>query len=466
MTDELQQMKSIQTFISDLSKNATASLMDHPDTLYDIAAARNRRSTYIGAASMYIVWKEDIVIATTGAPGSYCYHELNGDRTCEYYYNGGLNFTDNRVNLVTGPSSNFSASQGPNSDTFPIGDYYRWDPSGVVWLDIGFRGFLNIYSMSGNSLSSRDFTYLRYNFSVLSPAAPRAGPTTGIGLEGILQTSALVSYLSVRELTAPCKRLWVVVTRRARVPKRWAANVPDIFTTSVYDAATNTSTLTAAMALNCTNKIVQITAQYLLSTYGSFDVPQDTNLRIDSSDGYILANTRLIDDGRGLRILLVVTLPESDYLSAITQTEKKVIGVAVGVAVAMLVLGVALSYLVTLPLRKFASIMQQTGYMDNRSFVMEISHMQDVFGCVHPPPPPRFCFLPTLSIPGRRNYPGYLHPGPPAKLTSYFRTMLRKFADAIQANKNLVSKTGTSSAGQSKAGTVNHTSRPGVRDQP
>ncbi|RKO86350.1 hypothetical protein BDK51DRAFT_31358, partial [Blyttiomyces helicus] len=50
MTEEMQQTPSIYDYIQSLATNHTSSLMDFPVALYDIAAAQDRRSSYIGAA--------------------------------------------------------------------------------------------------------------------------------------------------------------------------------------------------------------------------------------------------------------------------------------------------------------------------------------------------------------------------------------------------------------------------------
>ncbi|RKO83640.1 hypothetical protein BDK51DRAFT_28215, partial [Blyttiomyces helicus] len=325
-----------------------------------------------------------------GGPSEYCTRTSNGSRPCRFLLNGGVNYTDLSVSLLPMPIP--EVEEGTNRE--PIGDYQMWDPSGLSWLDI--EGVVQ-------GLRACRSTRI-YNFSIDSSEAPTASPVTGISFQGILQTSGMVDFL---QGTRRCE-VWHSLDKRIReahVPK-WGATQGTAF--AVLDQVHNTSI--AANAVNCTNAPVQATAQYIVRTYGSFNVQETTSVRIKSKNNWILINTRMIDDGRGLQILLVVILPESDYLSTITKTTISAIGVCVGVSEAVLLVGITISYLVALLLRTLAGSMHQavsfdfsplqTDCMRDRSIVLEISDLEFAFGSIlkmfadaiqsHaiPPPPP------------------------------------------------------------------------------
>ncbi|RKO86944.1 hypothetical protein BDK51DRAFT_33945 [Blyttiomyces helicus] len=361
LTQDLQQEIEIQNYIFSLATNSTSDLMDFPNVLYELAAAQDKRSAYIGAVALDVLGGQSITIPGLGNPGVFCQYPIAGIHTCSLFLNAGVNYTDLKVNLPPLPAPLGTEGAG----TEPFGNYFKWDPTGIQFFDLFGTVFGAIECRHGQT----------YDFSINATA----GPQTTVASEGILQTSGMETFLQMLQLTPKS-----IVSLWGLDGLMWAAN--QNITTTLNPAKT---ALTAVSALNCTNELVSTTAKYLLANYGSFNVPQDTSLRIQYSDGYLLANTRMIDDGRGLQILLVVTLPESDYLAKITATKNQVIRVAVGVAVAMLILGVAVSFLITMPVRRFVTIMQQAtafdfsalhqGYIEDRSYVMEISHMQDVF---------------------------------------------------------------------------------------
>ncbi|RKO85734.1 hypothetical protein BDK51DRAFT_25549 [Blyttiomyces helicus] len=251
--------------------------------------------------------------------------------------------------------------EGPNRE--PIGDYQMWDPAGLAWIDIegvlqGLRGCWNTRI---------------YNFNIDLPEAPTASSVTGISFQGILQTSGLVDFLQTIYLTPNS-----IVSLWGLDGTMWGTNQGTAFT--VLDEVFNTST--AANAVNCTNPLVKATAQYILQTYGSYNVQETTNFRIKCGDDWILANTRMINDGRGLQILLVVTLPESDYLHTVTQTKINAIAVSVSMAAAVLILAIVISHVVTLPLRRLVRIMQQAVHLDfsalQSDWIRNFSHLKEL----------------------------------------------------------------------------------------
>ncbi|RKO93374.1 hypothetical protein BDK51DRAFT_29983 [Blyttiomyces helicus] len=399
MTEELWATKSIGDYVAKLSTNASAKLAEFPDALYDIALAQKRREAYLYGAALAVIGGDFVFIGSKATNGVHGTH-VNGTRLCESFYNAGIITANYTVDLKMLPGQSAENCLGPpDMDDSPIEAYITWNPTKMSFFPIGDEAIQGYVACTDSRV---------FDFSIHNPQSLEAGPITAIAIFGVLEASGVVAYLEVRMET--WSTLGYIAAGKGLDGMMWGAN--QNISVSIDPV---TSLPSAAAAVNCTNNLVQATARYLLDTYGTFNITEDTSLRLQYSGGYLLANTRMIDDGRGLQILLVVTLPESDYLGTITATQHRLIGVAAGVAAAMLLMGIALSLLVTLPLRKFDNIMQQacigeaeemagahaanfdfsalqSGYMDERSFVKEIASMQDVFG-----------------------------------------TMLRKFADAIQS---------------------------------
>ncbi|RKO83654.1 hypothetical protein BDK51DRAFT_33408, partial [Blyttiomyces helicus] len=390
MTQGLHDSISAHEYISSLSKNASASLLDFPDMLYDMATARDRRSAYINAMALIVIQGESLFIPATGAPGLYCSRTPNGSRPCRFLLNGGVNYTDFSVSLL--PITMPESEEGPNRE--PFGNYQIWDPSGLQWLDI-----------EGVVLGLRACWNTRvFNFSIDLPEDPTGSPGTAISFQGIMLTSGVIDSLKVSP--SGCIAKWYPVSRDAK-PQRFfkALHLTPNSIVSLWSLdgtlwGTNQGTtfvvinevpqtIAGMNAVNCTNPLVKATAEYILQTYGSYNVQVTTNFRIKYGDDWILANTRIIDDGRGLEILLVVTLPESDYLHTVTQTKVTAIAVCSSMAAAVLILAIVISYVVTLPLRKLVTIMQQAVHLDfsplesdwirNCSHVKELADTGEVF---------------------------------------------------------------------------------------
>ncbi|RKO86815.1 hypothetical protein BDK51DRAFT_38193 [Blyttiomyces helicus] len=380
MTEELHEMKSVGTYIANLATNSSASLMDYPDMLYDIAAARGRRSSYINAGS----GRKETAAYTARA--------YQAERRAAAPFNNGVNIGDFTVDLSLEPGSCF----GPNPDKYRMGTYLRWDPNNITFLPLSgetVQGFMGCEN------------FRTYNFSLVSPRAPTAGPVTSVATAGVLHTAGIVNYLQVR--TEPA------LTVNGGCRFLWGANQ------NVSVAIDPETTLpSAAFAVNCTNIHVQTTARYILKTYGSFNVTQDTSLRIEYPGGYILANTRMIDDDRGLRILLVVDGKKRHRHHCGHGRGHVSVGhwdVVLGHAAAVEIYYNYEAGIVTVPVTGggregwTASLLAghynvlthpptpntahstwgqatnfdfnalESGYMEERSFVREISNMQDVF---------------------------------------------------------------------------------------
>ncbi|TPX53670.1 hypothetical protein PhCBS80983_g06243 [Powellomyces hirtus] len=134
----------------------------------------------------------------------------------------------------------------------------------------------------------------------------------------------------------------------------------------------------------------QIAAQALLAKYGTYDKgPDATSLRVSSPDGALLIDSRRVKDATNINWTVMLAIPENDLLGPLQASRKKVIGVSVGVAVAMLAFAAFVAYLVTRPLLELTAIMMQAsnmdfsalqkGYLTKQLFVRELSVMQGVF---------------------------------------------------------------------------------------
>ncbi|KAJ3006504.1 hypothetical protein HKX48_000097, partial [Thoreauomyces humboldtii] len=147
-------------------------------------------------------------------------------------------------------------------------------------------------------------------------------------------------------------------------------------------------------------------------------LPVRTSNRYNLAVGACYVETYTLVDAYGFDVTIMLVIPEDDLLGPMKSTRKKVLGSSIGIAAGMLALAAATSALVTRPVRRLTAIMGQAtnmdftalqgGYLENKSRILELAKMQEVFG-----------------------------------------TMLKRFAAAIQANKNL--NTGTRMTGQNSA---------------
>ncbi|KAJ3294333.1 hypothetical protein HK104_003678 [Borealophlyctis nickersoniae] len=142
-------------------------------------------------------------------------------------------------------------------------------------------------------------------------------------------------------------------------------------------------------AIEANNTLVQSAAHYLLDRFGTYDIPQNVSTTIQTGLGPTIMLARTVDLPGGLRWILMLTIPEDDLLGAIKESRKKIIGTSAGVVVGTLIAAAGVTYIITYPLRTLSRIMKEAttfdfsalknGYLDARSFIGELSSMQETF---------------------------------------------------------------------------------------
>ncbi|KAI8816848.1 uncharacterized protein EV422DRAFT_607366 [Fimicolochytrium jonesii] len=136
---------------------------------------------------------------------------------------------------------------------------------------------------------------------------------------------------------------------------------------------------------------IAIPAQKVLAKYGSYaKIPDATSNTFSTANGDLFVDTRRINDATNINWTVMLAIPQSDLLGPLKASRNKVIGVSVGIAVAMLAFAAFSSYFVTRPLRELTRIMVQAsnmdfsalqqGYLKQTQFVRELGKMQAVFG--------------------------------------------------------------------------------------
>ncbi|KAI9105876.1 hypothetical protein DFS34DRAFT_33656 [Phlyctochytrium arcticum] len=163
-------------------------------------------------------------------------------------------------------------------------------------------------------------------------------------------------------------------------------------------------------ALNVPQDYISSSAKSLANKYQSANLsslPSRTSDLFDGPGGKSYVETFAYSDRFGFNLTIMIIIPELDLLGTVISTRRNVLVTSVAVAVGMLAFAAATSILVTRPVAQLTNVMKQAtamdfsalqgGYLDKQSAIRELASMQVVF-----------------SI------------------------MLKRFAGAIQSNRNLV----------------------------
>jgi HAMP domain-containing protein len=127
---------------------------------------------------------------------------------------------------------------------------------------------------------------------------------------------------------------------------------------------------------------IQASAQYLVETFGSIDQIEDEQQIVFDLDGE-RQYTRIVplDDGRGLEWLIVVVIPESDFMEPIYANTRTTVLLSLGILVVVTVLGLRLARWIIQPV--FA-VMDTAAAIEAGNFNAEsldpIGKRQDEFG--------------------------------------------------------------------------------------
>ncbi|KAJ3151551.1 hypothetical protein HDU89_001994 [Geranomyces variabilis] len=182
---------------------------------------------------------------------------------------------------------------------------------------------------------------------------------------------------------------------------------------------------------------ISVPAANALRTYGSYaNLPDNYDEASSTSNGNYFSNMVRIKQ-YGMDWIVLVSIAERDINEPIVQSRKKVLITSLCVAFGMLCFAAAASFIITIPLKKLTAIMKQatnmdfsalsTGYLDRKVPISELAEMQRVFS-----------------------------------------TMLERFAQAIQNNRDLNrpgnsihSAVASTLPGTTKMGTASQIAAPG-----
>lgn len=135
-------------------------------------------------------------------------------------------------------------------------------------------------------------------------------------------------------------------------------------------------------ATQSSEPLIQASAQYLVETFGGMDQIKDEQQIIFDLDGE-RQFTRVIplDDGRGLEWLIVVVIPESDFMEPIYANTRTTVLLSLGILVVVTILGLGLARWIIQPV--FA-VMDTAAAIEAGNFNAEsldpIGKRQDEFG--------------------------------------------------------------------------------------
>ncbi|KAI8853868.1 hypothetical protein BC829DRAFT_439657 [Chytridium lagenaria] len=151
-------------------------------------------------------------------------------------------------------------------------------------------------------------------------------------------------------------------------------------------------------AVNNPNALISASATFVANLYGTNgtiqSIPSTSAQTFATSfkalDDDILVNGYWIrDDSSGMKWLVLLTIPSNDFLAVIRSTFRNAILSVAGFCCASLILSGLLSYLIASPLSKLAKSMVQAtqfdfselrdGYLERRSCVTEIGRLEGVF---------------------------------------------------------------------------------------
>ena len=104
-------------------------------------------------------------------------------------------------------------------------------------------------------------------------------------------------------------------------------------------------------AIKSKDKTVQATAQRLLQDFGSFDaIPKSQQLKFKVEGGWYYAQVLPIQDGRGIDWLVVVVVPESDFMAQIHQNTRITILLCLGALIIATGMGILTARWISRPI--------------------------------------------------------------------------------------------------------------------
>ncbi|KAJ3411724.1 hypothetical protein HDV05_001784 [Chytridiales sp. JEL 0842] len=151
-------------------------------------------------------------------------------------------------------------------------------------------------------------------------------------------------------------------------------------------------------AINNPNALVSTAASFLATLQGNGTIqsiqsfaPQQFSFPALGDD--ILVNAVwFVEESKGLKWLLVLIIPSNDFLAGIKQSLRDIIIFVCCFCVGVFLVGLLLSWAITAPLRMLKNVMTQatnfdfsalqSGYLSRRSWLAEISTMEDVFNAM------------------------------------------------------------------------------------
>ncbi|KAI8587925.1 hypothetical protein BDZ88DRAFT_215067 [Geranomyces variabilis] len=156
--------------------------------------------------------------------------------------------------------------------------------------------------------------------------------------------------------------------------------------------------------------VSQAAASALFDAYGGFDtLPNTTSDTFRHAGGVLFVESRALADGYGLHWTIMIAIPESDLAGTLFSSRKRVIGACVGVATGMLLFAGFVTFLITRPLRLLTRLMMEAAELDFRALHSgEIANQK----------PSRIWELSALE--------------------QTFERMLKRFADAVEKNRQLM----------------------------
>ncbi|KAJ3148406.1 hypothetical protein HDU89_004737 [Geranomyces variabilis] len=161
---------------------------------------------------------------------------------------------------------------------------------------------------------------------------------------------------------------------------------------------------------------ISAAASALFDAYGGFDtLPNTTSDTFRHAGGVLFVESRALADGYGLHWTMMIAIPESDLTGPLVSSRNRVIGACVGVAAGMLLFAGFVTFVITRPLKLLTRLMLEASELDFSALHSgEVANQK----------PSRIWELSTLE--------------------QTFETMLKRFADAVEKNRQLMRRSSRS----------------------
>lgn len=173
----------------------------------------------------------------------------------------------------------------------------------------------------------------------------------------------------------------------------FAQNTGVIFSTSLNDNAVELDEeANRPHTLSTTpNTVIRAAGVRLADFYKSTDKGfKSIATDFTSSGSRYLMNVRHITDVHGLDVLLILIIPENDFLGTLKGAQTTAIGITVGISIAIIIAAIGIVFMITRPISLLVGTMQKAskfdfsdlneqGFRSARSNFKEIAAMQDIF---------------------------------------------------------------------------------------